>query len=51
MNCDRCSGNGPVSYWDVDGFAYYLCMACAEDWDAVHQASRALDSADRSAAQ
>ncbi|WP_280585007.1 hypothetical protein [Halorubrum sp. Boch-26] len=35
MNCEKCGIDAPVHHCDVDGFAYYLCVTCIEDWDAV----------------
>ncbi|MFO8116336.1 MAG: hypothetical protein R6U01_13430 [Halorubrum sp.] len=35
MNCEKCGIDAPVHHCDVDGFAYYLCVTCIEDWNAV----------------
>ncbi|MFC7323130.1 hypothetical protein ACFQMF_00905 [Halorubrum rutilum] len=51
MNCERCSEDASVSHHDVDGFAYYLCVPCAEEWDAVRDATTVIDAAGRSPAR
>ena len=35
MNCEKCGEASRVRFCDVDGFAYYLCVTCADEWDAV----------------
>jgi len=54
MNCEKCGADAPVHHCDVDGFAYYLCVTCAESWDAVTErpdTRSAADAATRSAVQ
>ncbi|WP_418285611.1 hypothetical protein [Halorubrum sp. DTA46] len=48
MNCEKCGTDAPVYHRDVDGFAYYLCVTCSEEWDAVREGPTAADSAGRS---
>ena len=38
MQCEKCGTDRPVHYCDVDGFAYYLCLRCSTEWDAVQDA-------------
>jgi|AntRauTorcE11897_2_1112592.scaffolds.fasta_scaffold00158_24 formate dehydrogenase maturation protein FdhE len=51
MNCERCGEDAPVSHHDVDGFAYYLCVSCAEEWEAVRDATTTVESAGQSPAR
>ena len=54
MNCEKCGTDAPVRYYDVDGFAYYLCVTCAEGWDAVTErpsGGTPADAAERSLVQ
>ncbi|MFC7185470.1 hypothetical protein [Halorubrum yunnanense] len=48
MNCERCGEDTSVVHPDVDGFPYYLCVPCAEEWDAVRDATTTVGSAGRS---
>ena len=52
MNCEKCGIDAPVHYCDVDGFDYYLCATCSEEWDAVAERPDAQSSpAERSVVQ
>ena len=44
MNCEKCGIDAPVHYCDVDGFDYYLCATCSEEWDAVAERPDAQSS-------
>lgn len=46
MHCEKCGIEAQLSHRNVDGFAYYLCEACLDGWDAVR--STAPDSEERS---
>ena len=51
MNCDKCGVDAPVRYRDIDGFAYYLCVTCMDQWNAVWSSTPRLADRDRSTAQ
>ncbi|QKG92717.1 MULTISPECIES: hypothetical protein [Halorubrum] len=51
MNCDRCGVDASLAHRDVDGFAYYLCDACINGWDAVRGSSPEAGDETRSTAQ
>jgi len=46
MNCEKCGDDAPVRHCDVDGFAYYLCVTCSEEWDAVTERPHTQAAAD-----
>ena len=50
MNCDKCGIDAPVRYRDVDGFAYYLCVTCMDQWDAVLDSTPGFGERDQSVA-
>jgi hypothetical protein len=51
MNCEKCGIDASLTHRDVDGFAYYLCDACMDAWDAVRGASPEPSDEGRSTAQ
>ena len=51
MNCERCGLDASLTHRDVDGFAYYLCDACVNAWDAVRASSPDSSDENRSPAQ
>jgi hypothetical protein len=51
MNCEKCGIDASLTHRDVDGFAYYLCDACVDAWEAVRASSPGSADENRSPAR
>lgn len=51
MHCEKCGIDAQLAHRNVDGFAYYLCDACLDGWDAVRSTAPGSEDRSRSTAR